>query len=132
MALIGITGNVTLPTGFHIGIKSATLHMSIVAVDVTTTADGGNQKMLGGLRRASGSVVGVPLGGAGNNPGFAAWPSTSTAYTSAAMTVTLQTGDTYTFNAIVTNIRYSFTYAGAAVLTFDYVSDGAITEANWS
>lgn len=127
---IGITGDVTLPTGFSLGVKGGTLTLSLVTIDVTTTSDGGNQKVVGGVRKARGTAIGIPKSGAaGNAPGFAAWASTSAATASGAgVFKVVGTTCQYTFNMLITNIRIQFTYAGSAVLTFDYESDGAIVE----
>lgn len=128
--VIGITGDVTLPTGYSIGVKGGTLTLLLATIDVTTTSDGGNQKVVGGLRKARGSVVGIARSGAaGNAPGFATWASTSAATVSGAGVFKV-VGSTcqYAFNMLITGIRFGMTYAGSQVVSFDFESDGPIVE----
>ena len=130
-AIIGITGDLTLPAGFTIGVKRATFRALLGRVDTTTTQDAGNRRVLGGVRAATGTAVGIPKTGSSTfEPGFLAWQSTSAATVPAAFVFKVN-GATcqYSMTVLIYDISIAFDYAGAAVLSFSWDSDGPITPA---
>jgi len=129
--VIGITGDVVLPSGFNLRVQSGSMVISIVEIDVTNTStSAGCGEGVGGVRKARGTAVGIPsTGGAGLQPGFSTIPTGNTQYVPSAMTYKVNgTTCTYTFNALITNIRHGFTYQGKAAISFDFSSSGSITE----
>lgn len=129
--VVGITGNVTLPSGFSILVKSGSMSLDSTLIDTTNTStSGGNFEGVGGVRKGMGTAIGIPRsGGSGTAPGWATIPSGNVVQTPAAATFTLVNGScTYTGNMIITSIKIGFVYQGSAALSFAFTWSGAITE----
>jgi hypothetical protein len=130
---VGITGNITLPTGFSGAIFRGTLDLDATLIDVTNaTTSAGNAERLTGVKSCTGTAMAYPQNsGSGLAPGWATIPSGANIQTPAAMTVTAASGCTYVFTAVISKIAWGWDYSGKQTLTFSYASSGAIVE-SWS
>lgn len=122
--IIGLSGSVTLPSGSSLKIFRATLRLSQRIIDITNTGSSGNMEVVGGLKSATGTVLGYPhYGTAASSPGWGAISATP-----ASMVVTAATGCTYTFNALISGLELAIDYEGKTVVTGAFASSGAIVE----
>lgn len=123
--LIGVDGSVTLPSGHAAKIKLWNGDFQHEIVDVTNFTSGGYRERRGGLKGMTGSAMGYPsFDAASTAPG-----ATSVASAGSSITLTAKTGCTYSFTAVISNIRFGVDVEGNQTITFDFVSSGTITEA---
>lgn len=131
--LIGLSGNIALPTGFVGAIFRGEMDLDQIFVEVTNaTTSAGNQEGQGGIKSCNGSAYAYPIAtGASLAPGWGTIPTGNTPQTAAAMAVTASSSPAcnYTFSAIISRIRWTWDYKGNQVLAFNFRSSGAIVEA---
>lgn len=129
--VVGLTGNVQLPSGFSILVKSGSLSLNSTLIDTSNTStSGGNFEGVCGMRSGSGTAIGIPRsGGANTAPGWATIPSGNVVQTPAAATFTLVNGScSYSGNMLITSVKIGFVYQGSAALSFSFTFSGAIVE----
>ena len=82
---------------------------------------------VGGIRSLSGTASGfLTKGTANDTPNFTGL--TSCDDTGVAIVLTADTGCIYYFNGLISRIRIDHNVADVARITFDFVSNGAVTE----
>lgn len=130
---VGITGNITLPTGFSGAIFRGTANYDAALIDVTNaTTSAGCAERLTGIKSVDGTAMAYPQNsGSGIAPGVGTIPTGNNVQVAAAMTVTMASGCTWAFAAVISRIAWAWDYTGKQVLTFSYASSGPITE-TWS
>jgi hypothetical protein len=131
--VVGITGDVTLPTGFNILVKSGSLALDMTLIDTTNTkTSNGNFEGVTGVRKGAGTAIGIPQNnGSGTAPGFANIPTGNNIQLPAAATFKLASGCTYTGSVVITSIKTGFVYQGSAALSMAFTFSGSIVE-SWS
>lgn len=131
--VIGLSGNITLPSGYALAVARGTCNLFSTPVDVTNaTTSGGSAEVLGGVKRAAGTAMGyVQSGNVSGTPGWATIPAGNTPQTAGNMTYNIASGCNYAFGAIISNIRFDWDYAGRQTATFSFMSSGNITE-SWA
>lgn len=126
MAVIeGTQGNVTLPTGHNAKIGHFTAVTGQGDIDITGFDSAGWMEFLGTIKSLRGSASGrMKYGATSTSPGFDALSKTG-----GSMTLTMATGCTFTFTALVSDIEVVEDAHGEAAITFNFKSTGAVTVA---
>ena len=128
--VVGITGSISLPSGFNLLVKSGTLSIKLTEVDTTNTTSAGFYEGTTSIRTGSGTAVGIPQsGGMGTAPGFSNIPTGNNVQVAAAGSFkVVGTSCLYSGNILITNIKLGFNYQGSAACSFDWKFTGAFTE----
>jgi hypothetical protein len=128
--VVGITGSISLPSGFNILVKSGTLGIKLTEVDTTNTSSNGFYEGTTSIRSGSGTAVGIAQsGGAGTAPGFANIPTGNNVQVAASGSFNVVGSSCkYTGSIIITNIKLGFNYQGSNALSFDWRFTGSFTE----
>jgi hypothetical protein len=124
--ICGTSGNATIASR---GARLAawTINLNHELNDATGFGGSGWRQNKTSLKSASGSASGfLTKGTSSDTPNFTALSSCSEGE---AITLTADTGCTYTFTGNISNIAIGTSVAGLATVTFDFVSNGTVTEA---
>lgn len=129
--IAGPGGNVSLMSGFagHLSGWSATDNVTLV--ETTGFVDLGNRTYEPTAHVVTGSAVGTLSTGTANTPVGAAAFGTSPTFSTykGAVTLTFASGATWSFNAVISNVAVNRVHDGKADVTFNFTSNGAITQA---
>ncbi len=115
-AIIGNDGNLTQMAA-HAGQILDSWRANIInsVVEVTGFGDSTNRRNRGGLINLDGSASGTPDDTATNEPGAGAVVAAGE-----AITLTMQSGNTWAFTAVIRNITLEATKAGGTRVSFDF------------
>ena len=127
----GATGSVTLLTGFTAKINNWTANVDFGLFDSSGFGDNGYAHASPTIARISGSASGIVDDTAVAIPAAVLAATFTPADTMAELILGLTAARTYTFDALISNVRYNTPYRAGAMATidFDFTSYSAIVQA---
>ena len=125
----GTDGNVTLPSGFNIKANGWSADTVIETVDTSGFADNGYRTNEPTIISMTGAVTGTAEGGTSTPLPAALLAATADlTQTQGTITLTAETGNTYSFSATITNVSHNRPVDGKYDLTYSFISSGQITQ----
>ena len=121
---VGNDAAITMPNAHGGNIRTWSADSQIVLSEVTGFGSS-SREYKGGIAGLTGSAAGNPEFGAANTaPGT----DDNARVDGASITLTVATGCTLGFTAIMQNIRFNVDKVGDSQITFDFTANGDITE----
>lgn len=133
----GTTGNCTLigtgaTTAFDAKLDTWSASLDTGVVQTTGFGDAGYRTHEGTILRLSGSASGMVITEFAPVPVLALGVTFLPASCKGSVVLTMSTGHTYTFNALVSNVKIARPEDGKATVTFDFRSNGPVTQSAWA
>lgn len=125
----GTGGNAAFPTGFNMKFNGWSATTNIETVDTTGFEDNGYRVRKPVILSMDGSATGTAEGGS-STPMPAALLAATADPDQAEGTITLtgETGNTYSFPAVITSVSHNRPHDGKYDITFSFESAGRITQ----
>ncbi len=131
MATIQGTGGNAVVTGFGCKIYSWNGTLEATDVDTTGFADSGFRTCAPAAVSFRGSAVGTGYYNGSNTAPLGDGVTTLSVPSACTITLTASSGHYYTFQGLVSGVRFTRPVDGKLDITFDFESTGAVTQ-GWS